>query len=92
MIAIATASQKGGVGKTTLCVNLAYCLAKRGWSVLLVDTDPQGGVGLSLSRTSRSKHGFYDFLCEAKGYAPTVLHTRLPGLSLMPTGQFEIFS
>ncbi len=92
MIAIATASQKGGVGKTTLCVNLAYCLAKRGWSVLLGDTDPQGGVGLSLSRSSRTKHGFYDFLCETKSYAPTVLRTRLPGLSLMPVGQFDACS
>ncbi len=92
MIAIATASQKGGVGKTTLCVNLAYCLAKRGWSVLLVDTDPQGGVGLSLSRSSRSKQGYYDFLCETKTYAQTVLRTRLPGLSLLPAGQFDACS
>jgi chromosome partitioning protein len=89
VIAIATASQKGGVGKTTLCVNLAYSLARRGWSVLLVDTDPQGGVGLSLSRSSRTKHGFYDFLCETRSSSQTVLRTRLPGLSLMPAGQFD---
>ena len=62
MIAVATASQKGGVGKTTLCINLAYSLARRGWNTLLVDTDPQGAVGLSLAKSSRTKVGFYDFL------------------------------
>ena len=60
MIAIATASQKGGVGKTTLCINLAHALAKRGWNVLLADTDAQNGVGLSLARSTRKRRGFYD--------------------------------
>lgn len=37
-------NSKGGVGKTTLCVNLADDFYQRGKSVLVVDADPQGSV------------------------------------------------
>lgn len=89
MIVIATASQKGGVGKTTLCINLAYSLARRGWMTLLADTDPQGGVGLSLARSTRAKQGFYDWLCGEKNFNRLVLATRLPELQILPAGQHD---
>lgn len=42
MKVIATASQKGGSGKTTLSVHLAVAASKRGLKTLILDTDPQG--------------------------------------------------
>lgn len=89
VISIATASQKGGVGKTTLCINLAYSLARRGWTTLLVDTDPQGGIGLSLARSTRTKLGFYDYLTGGHSFSKLVLSTRLPELQILPCGQYE---
>ena len=50
---ITVAQQKGGSGKTTLAVNLGVMLARAGYRVAFLDTDPQGSMG----RWFMTRHG-----------------------------------
>jgi chromosome partitioning protein len=92
VITLAITSQKGGVGKTTLAINLAHAFARNGRRTLLVDSDPQGSVGLSLTRQSRHLSGFYDMLGNPSVSAETIIvPTRMPTLSLVAAGHSSAY-
>lgn len=85
MKVVGVVSQKGGVGKTTLALNLAYALAKRGHKTLLVDTDPQGAVGLSLQRPATDV-GLAGYVADRSPLDQVVIKTRIPELDILPVG------
>ena len=83
---IAFANQKGGVGKTTTCVNLSAYLAAMGKKILIVDMDPQGnatsGVGIDKSGNLKS---IYNVISGDSTAEDVVKRTSIEGLDIIPS-------
>lgn len=85
-VVIAVTNQKGGVGKTTSAVNIAYYMAKSGKKVLLVDLDPQGNAtsGLGVDKANLEAT-MSEVLLESVPLEKAVLKTEHKNLWLAPT-------
>jgi len=59
---ISIVNQKGGVGKTTTCVNLAAALREKGQKILLCDFDPQANATSGMGIDKTLSQGVYDVL------------------------------
>ena len=56
MVTIAFYNLKGGVGKTTSAINLAYLAAQEGYKTLIWDLDPQGSTSFYLGASTYVKN------------------------------------
>ena len=82
---VAIFNQKGGVGKTTTCVNMAAALGQKGKKTLLIDIDPQGnstsGVGIDKSTVEYST---YDVLTGEATARSIMVETEFKNLYILP--------
>jgi len=83
---IAFSNQKGGVGKTTTCVNMSAYLATMGKKCLIVDLDPQGNAtsGLGFAK-SDVKNSVYNVLIDEMPLAEAVVKTKVENLDILPS-------
>ena len=83
---IAFANQKGGVGKTTTCVNVAAYMAMMGKKILIVDLDPQGnatsGVGIKKSKDLKT---IYDLIDGESSFDEAIQPTIVENLFIIPS-------
>ena len=81
---IAFSNQKGGVGKTTTCVNLSAYLATKGYKVLVVDLDPQGNAttGLGFAK-SEVKNSIYNVMIDDMPIEDAVVKTIVDNMDIL---------
>ena len=83
---IAFANQKGGVGKTTTCINVATYMALMDKKVLIVDLDPQGNAtsAVGINKTKELKT-IYDLIDGESSYEDVIQTTVVDNLYLIPS-------
>ena len=88
MKTIAIVNQKGGVGKTTVAVNLGAGLARRGKKVIVVDLDSQANATQILyRRLADNEPGICEVLLEEGDLSAIVAPARTPNLFVAPAGE-----
>ena len=74
---IAITNQKGGVGKTTTTINLSAALAEKGYSMLIVDLDPQGNASTGLGVEVKYRLATtYDLILSGKSAEDCIVPTQ----------------
>ena len=82
---VAIANQKGGVGKTTTCVNLAAAFSRMNFPVLLIDMDPQGNATTGCGIDPRRLHvSACEVLLGERSMEETILRPENLDFDLLP--------
>ncbi len=83
---IAFANQKGGVGKTTTCINVATYMALMGKKILILDVDPQGNAtsAVGINKTKELKT-IYDLIDGESAYEDVIQPTIIENLYIIPS-------
>lgn len=85
MKVISITNQKGGVGKTTSSINIAFYLSKMGFRTLLVDFDPQGNATSGLGIDKNTLTGtMSDVISGKKFLVDVILDTKWENLKIAP--------
>ena len=86
MKVISITNQKGGVGKTTSAINIAYFIAKKGFRTLLVDFDPQGNAtsGLGIEK-NKLEFTMADVVSGEKQLRDIIIETDFSKLKIAPS-------
>lgn len=82
---VAVVNQKGGVGKTTTCVNLSAAISSKGRKVLAIDCDPQGNLtsGFGIDKKILNKTT-YEVLIGSADIKETIIKNRFENLDVCP--------
>lgn len=84
MVTVALYNLKGGVGKTSSCVNLSYLAAKDGYQTLLWDIDPQGAASFYYQHTTRNKGGIKKLVEKGASLEDYRIETDYEHLDIIP--------